>query len=234
MLFPRRDDITLDQMESYISEWAAAGLVIWYETDDDMWILFPSFEKNQVGLRKDKEPSSIIPELTDDCRIIAGQVTDVVRLKGREGKGKEENAPSPQNGDDDPPEPKQPTKSQLQNIARGELEDYFADRTKLAKPDASNRNSKRVKSAGELWWTPLRDILNAADWDMATAKKAVDGGVSYFENKGDVIIISPKTIVNTATGLIAKWKKNGGESPEDTTKYQPKPVPTEGSIWGEG
>lgn len=60
-LFPRRTDITAERMEEYIREWAAAGLVIWYEAKDDLWIEFPAFEKNQIGLRKDREPGSEIP-----------------------------------------------------------------------------------------------------------------------------------------------------------------------------
>jgi len=102
MLFPRRDDVTVEQVESYITEWADASLIVWYETHDDMWIWFPAFEKNQPGLRKEREPESIIPPLSDDCRILDGRLSDDCRMidgrlsddcrqKGREGKGKEGN-----------------------------------------------------------------------------------------------------------------------------------------------
>jgi len=41
MLFPRRQDITIEQMEKYILEWAGLGLVIFYEAEGDKWIYFP-------------------------------------------------------------------------------------------------------------------------------------------------------------------------------------------------
>ena len=57
-LFPRRDDITIEQMESYLREWADAGLVIWYEANGDKWIQFPAFANHQKGFdqRIDAEP----------------------------------------------------------------------------------------------------------------------------------------------------------------------------------
>ncbi len=60
-IFPRRDDITLAQMEGYIQEWQAAGIIQWYEAKGDRWISFVAFDKNQPGLRKEKEPDSEIP-----------------------------------------------------------------------------------------------------------------------------------------------------------------------------
>jgi hypothetical protein len=61
MVFPRRSDVTIEQMEAYIREWHNSSMVLWYESDGDMWIAFPNFEKHQVGLRKDKEAPSVIP-----------------------------------------------------------------------------------------------------------------------------------------------------------------------------
>src|SRR5512139_1836274 len=62
MLFPRRTDITIEQMETYILEWAMCGLIVWYEAAGDLWIHFPSFDKHQPGLRKDREAHSEIPD----------------------------------------------------------------------------------------------------------------------------------------------------------------------------
>ena len=61
MLFPRRDDITIEQMTAYIQEWQEAGFIQWYEAGGDRWIYFTGFDKNQPGLRKEKEPPSRIP-----------------------------------------------------------------------------------------------------------------------------------------------------------------------------
>jgi len=61
LLFPRRYDVTVEEMASYIAEWAELGLVQWYEADGDKWIWFPGFEKNQRGLDRRREPKSVIP-----------------------------------------------------------------------------------------------------------------------------------------------------------------------------
>lgn len=80
LIFPRRPEITIEMVEYYIKEWAEAGLIILYEADD-IYIQFPNFDKHQVGLRKDREPASIISELTEDCRIIAGKYPAEVNVK---------------------------------------------------------------------------------------------------------------------------------------------------------
>jgi hypothetical protein len=94
MLFPRRQDVSIEEMEQIIIEWATIGLVIWYEDGGDLWIRFPSFEKNQPGLRKDKEAPSKIPEPTEEgtelVRTRYGLGTDLVPVKLKEEKGKEE------------------------------------------------------------------------------------------------------------------------------------------------
>lgn len=95
-LFPRREDITVEQIQGYIQEWHDCGLIVWYVADGDQWICFPNFEKNQVGLRKDREPESRIPKppfgsLPDDCRNNDGSLPDNSPVKRKEEKGKENN-----------------------------------------------------------------------------------------------------------------------------------------------
>ena len=102
MLFPRRQDVSIEQMESIIIEWACLGLIVWYEANGDLWIWFPGFDKNQPGLRKDKEAPSKIPvpneEGTELVRKRYGISTDKVPLKGKEEngiEGKRMDAPPP-------------------------------------------------------------------------------------------------------------------------------------------
>ncbi len=73
ILFPRRADVTVERMEAYIAEWAASGLIRWYESNDDLWIDFPNFEKHQTGLRKEREPASQIPQHIDgtDHKVVS-------------------------------------------------------------------------------------------------------------------------------------------------------------------
>ena len=90
MLFPRRQDVTIERMTAYIVEWALLGLVIWYESDGDVWISFPKFDKNQPGLRKDREAPSRIPtppEIDlDELRSKAGANPEYLPVKLKEGK----------------------------------------------------------------------------------------------------------------------------------------------------
>lgn len=65
MLFPRRTDVTTEQVECYISEWAQAGLIVWYEAGGDQWIFFPAFEKHQKGFDSRHEPQSTVPAPPD-------------------------------------------------------------------------------------------------------------------------------------------------------------------------
>ncbi len=61
MIFPRRDDIAIEQIEQYLQNWHDNGMIVRYEAEGDMWIWFPNFEKHQPGMRKEREPASEIP-----------------------------------------------------------------------------------------------------------------------------------------------------------------------------
>lgn len=105
MLFPRRQDVTIEQMEKYITEWASVGLIIWYEADGDKWIYFPRFEKNQPGLRKDREAPSRIPEyvedepdeVQDEVQDNSGVTPEQLPVKLKEVKRKEVKGATPPN-----------------------------------------------------------------------------------------------------------------------------------------
>lgn len=87
LVFPRQPAITVDQVEGFIREWDAAGLVIWYEVDGEKYICFPNFEKHQVGLRKDREPGSTIPPMTaEQIRQTSGNIPDEIPVKLSKGK----------------------------------------------------------------------------------------------------------------------------------------------------
>lgn len=58
---PRLKHISADDVAGYIKELDAAGFIQLYEVDGDVYAAFIEFEKNQVGLRKDREPDSEIP-----------------------------------------------------------------------------------------------------------------------------------------------------------------------------
>ena len=74
VIFPRQNgNISVEEVEKMACDWHNAGLVIYYEDDCDRYIQLVNFEKHQTGLRKDREPASVIPRFNPEtCRIIAG------------------------------------------------------------------------------------------------------------------------------------------------------------------
>jgi len=90
MLFPRRSDVTSEDMAEYLQEWHNCGLIIWYEANDDLWVEFPAFHKHQKGFDSRHEPDSAIPKPqtlyrdgdsipTDDVRTLPVQCTAEVK-----------------------------------------------------------------------------------------------------------------------------------------------------------
>jgi len=90
IIFPRREDITIDDMEYFIREWYYSGLIVWYEAKGDKWIFFPGFKGEQIGMRYEREPKSYIPDpkngklfpkiKPEDFRKIAGNHPSEVKL----------------------------------------------------------------------------------------------------------------------------------------------------------
>ena len=62
LIFPRRDDVSTEDMAGYIQEWHDGGLCVLYEAEGEQFLWFPNFQKNQIGLRYNREPASILPE----------------------------------------------------------------------------------------------------------------------------------------------------------------------------
>lgn len=82
MLFPRRVDISIEEIESYITEWQDSDLIVWYEAEGDMFIMFVGFDKNQPNLRRDREAASTIPD-PEGCR--RDENGNVVELRTNSG-----------------------------------------------------------------------------------------------------------------------------------------------------
>jgi len=81
MLFPRREDITIAQMEGYIRQWHDLGLVVWYEAKGDMWIYFPAFF-NHNKINPTHEAVSKIPAPPPDkLQTNSEQTPDKLPLK---------------------------------------------------------------------------------------------------------------------------------------------------------
>ena len=65
-VFPRRADVSLDDVESYLCEMETQGLMGRFEANGDVWQCWPKFGKNQPNLRRDRErPEYPIPPEID-------------------------------------------------------------------------------------------------------------------------------------------------------------------------
>lgn len=111
LIFPRRDDITIERMEAYINEWHEVELIRWYRANGDLWIWFPNFEKYQVGLRKEREPASQIPPLSDGelmptLRKIDGELPEDIRQASGTNKVKRSKAKLREHGAENAPRPR--------------------------------------------------------------------------------------------------------------------------------
>ena len=223
ILFPRRADVTVERMEAYISEWASCGLIRWYESNDDLWIDFPNFEKHQTGLRKEREPASQIPPHIDGTEHKS--VTEVIRqtsgkhpaqIKLREGNDKLKESLSPDGESETPknePEVKPLTPRQAATSA---LEIRFSSLSGLPLP---KRDTEKDKKAGaSRWWNPLAEIWEMCGKDTDKAAQIIEK--AYRKMKADELTISaPQSVLEVAKSVYAQ---NGHKSstPSSMTGYQ--------------
>lgn len=113
LVFTRRYDVTIEQIETYLQTMERVGLIIRYEAEGQMWQQWPEFRANQPGLRADRETAEFpTPDqaaleqarqddgkLPEECRQDDGETPAEVKLS--EVKLSEGNT----NGADAPAEP---------------------------------------------------------------------------------------------------------------------------------
>lgn len=94
----------------------------------------------------------------------------------------------------------------LSNLQRAALQQCFCDLTGIGPPRMATPRDKR--QAGELWWTPLRDIANLVDCDVGKAEELMRATWQRLEGK--VTVSSPRSLVKTATAIAAEWQRHNG------------------------
>jgi hypothetical protein len=193
MVFPRRDDISIEEMETYIREWKNAGLVDWYEAEGDLWISFPHFGDHQVGVRADREaPSHVPPKPIDTPELVrsdAGATPEengLIKLNLTESNSSKKPAvtPPPVNG-------KFPY--------RDELIKHFLTKTGLPAPKAKTQGE--IKACQKLWWGPAKEIYELANQDIDKAKALID---KALERLRDVTVSDLNSIIKTVRAVSAK------------------------------
>lgn len=82
VVFPRRTDVSIEQVERYLCEMEAAGLMWRFQCKGDVWQVWPGFTGEQAGMRADREsspfptPPDAQPEV--EC-ILAGRLPASIR-----------------------------------------------------------------------------------------------------------------------------------------------------------
>lgn len=85
LIFPRRPEITVSMVQKYIEEWQGVGLIKLYKSNGDIYIEFPNFAKHQVGLRKERESESTIPEYKPENEFSFEKDTEPAQLRQNAG-----------------------------------------------------------------------------------------------------------------------------------------------------
>jgi hypothetical protein len=233
MLFPRREDVSIAQMERYITEWAACGLIVWYEADGDLWIAFPSFFKHQTGFDKRHEPASTVPVPPDRQRTErTPDIAGTVYVQGTsEVKRSEEKLLRSANANDN----EEPTSSgaiapdaiHTGSTAGGNgngIQDVVAKKErKPRKPTVRSEienamMTEFLRSTGyampqriqavNWWYSELREIAPMVDNDVGRAVTLIGDTVREMQhtrvNNEPLRIGDPKSIIKVARSLAAK------------------------------
>lgn len=89
-----------------------------------------------------------------------------------------------------------------QDAVRLALQRHFCERTKIKPPETNTDKQKR--GAGALWWGPLREIAELAEWDVKGGQEIIDAAVLRLDG---LTISDPKSILRTAYAIVAEAER---------------------------
>jgi len=237
LVFTRRGDVSLERIEQYLQAMEDVGLIIRFEAGGEIWQHWPGFDRNQPGLRKDRETTNFPPppassgtgtvadgqddgNVPDECRQDDGNVPDECRQDDgemyAEEKGREEKLSEVKGNNiganapsQSPPTKPQKRKPTGRNAVKAELTEYFSEVTGIPLP-ALKTDAQR-KSSGTLWWSPVLEIAGWFDDDLGKSKRLIEAAVARLR-EANYTISTPKSIFNTARAICGEWASgsNGG------------------------
>ena len=210
MLFPRRQDISVEKMEEYIREWATFGMIIWYESDGDKWICFTHFDKHQKGLRRDHEAPSKVPTPPH----LYEEATPTLRQPSAD------QTPDKGQPSDDPTPTKRPLK---------------LSQVKLSQVKASSPENKTTTPPFSEFMTAFCDRTHLPE-NRINPQKACDaidqmvdagcvvedmvGAIDELLEKGGYNIVGPWSVVNaTCIQMSRREKKPAAKKKDDLSGY---------------
>jgi len=198
LVFPRQNgNISIEFMENLAISWQNAGLIIYYEDENDRYIQLVNFEKHQTGLRKDREPASIIPGFNpDSCRIVDGKK----RVKLSKGKLSKDNTPEKPSGKN------APSKEEPKPSKNNELEDRMIN--KFTEITGIKMMPTEYAKNQTLWYKPVRHMLFQVDNDIGEAESLLEYAIAEMK-KIPLNFHTPNSVISTFDGVIGKEKNNG-------------------------
>jgi len=221
-LFPRRREITTEILKGFIQEWADAGFIIWYESENGHKALqLINFEKHQRGLRKDREPSSEFDN-PNNCRIIAGCMSNYNQshetVKELKDKGLKEslinntniNVKPAKNAGTNP----EPIRNQSGKEIEDKLEICFIRLTGLCKPSEHLQAFKAMAWEDEL---KVWHDLGVTEEDIKKAVTEADENKTNLSTTGSITSYIKSAIARRKRG-INKNSKNHKKSNQEIVK----------------
>jgi len=225
LVFPRRADVTEEDVQTYIREWVERGLVVWYEASGERWLQFPAFKRNQPGMRADREPESGIPAPEDgkhvdgsvpaSIRQTSGSVPEDSPPNGIQCKGKErksEVAPPQTEDDDAHSSPDYPKINQVHIDLATQLLDYIKDNDPKAFNGKSEATIKKWADSFRLLMDKdgreeeeIRDVLHFATHDQFWKVNILSG--QKFRDKYTALKLKRDATgaSNDEESLMDKW-----------------------------
>ena len=192
IIFPRRPEVTIDEVEGYIREWNDTGLINWYQVEDDMYIEFPNFTKHQVGLRYDKEAKSSIPRNPATPEPELPEPTP------------EKDGESPENSGQTPGKVEgklSGSKDEEKGQAEVDNSDIitFCEITQLPIP--------AVKTIRDAWLEQLSELKA-----KGVTENIIRRACKELTEKGTYRITSPKSIIKACEVVLAEKKRKSGDN----------------------
>lgn len=242
-IFPRRADITVEQVESYLDEMERQGLIHRFKARGDVWQWWPGFSRNQTGLRRDRESTTYPPpptHLVDEYR----RDDDIQPDKGWHESGENPAEDKLSEGKDKVSE----EKAKAVPPPRDYLDDTLSFSQK-DKPNGRPEGWDHVSAAvfaicirvADLWcagklptgrWTEriekqcagASELLGYHDDDLQAALATVDKYHLHYKDDGvDFTVAGPQSLVN----VIPPFMQSGGKKPRK------RDLRRDGSKWTE-
>ena len=109
-------------------------------------------------------------------------------------------------GESEPEKPPPKERRQLsplqrqQNAMRRAVTEHFEQRTGLQCPERGT-----TKGIATLWWNPIREMCEGAEWDIDRAKRLIDLTLAKMDG---LTVTDPNSILKTSRAVVAEHRRS--------------------------